>query len=100
MNPKYLPTYISIADTHMFLGVITKDAAPYQEALSWFNKAYALEPENLNLAYAMGGLFTYMQDYDKAIEKLEPLCRGESPDEEEIQKDFKMIEAALGKDKK
>lgn len=175
LNPKYLPTYIAIADTYMLLGAATKDAARYQEALNWFNKAYALEPENLNLAYAMGNLFTYMQDYDKAIAKLEPLCQGGSqddllkeqlatayngkaygfyqsgehleeglalaekaialqpqngvilstkaellyklgrfqeaykhikesiklaPDEEEIQQDFKMIEAALGKDKK
>ncbi len=82
LNPKYLPTYISIANTYMFLGGATKDAAHYQEALDWFNKAYTLEPENLNLAYAMGNLFNYMQDYDKAIAKLEPLSQGGTQDDD------------------
>lgn len=81
LNPKYLPTYISIANTYMLLGAATKDAAHYQEALNWFNKASALEPENLNLAYAMGNLFNYMQDYDRAIAKLEPLCQGGTQDD-------------------
>jgi len=71
LNPKFLPTYITIADTYMLLGEKTKNKAYFKDSLKWFKKARKLEPENIRLAYAMGLLFMSMEQYDKAIEKLE-----------------------------
>lgn len=71
LDPKYIPTYISIADTFMLLAVWTKNDEHYKGALDWFNKGYELDSKNTRLAYATGNLFYYMQDYDNAIEKFE-----------------------------
>ena len=43
----------------------------YQDALAWFDKAAAIDPQNVKLAYAMGHMFIYMQEHDQAIAKLE-----------------------------
>ena len=71
LNPQYMPTYISIADTYMLLGARTNKEGDYQKALNWFNKAYEINPKDLRLAYAMGTFFYYRRENDKAIEKLE-----------------------------
>ncbi len=71
LDPQYIPTYISIADTYMLLGIRTKNEKDNKKALEWFHKAYAINPEDSRLAYAMGTFYFYRQDYDHAIEKLE-----------------------------
>ena len=71
LDPQYIPTYISIADTYVLLAAWTKKEDYYKDASDWFNKGYKIDPENLRLAYATGNLFYYTRDYDKAIEKLE-----------------------------
>ena len=73
LNPKFVPTYISIANAYMFLGLNTKNKTYFKDSLKWFNKAYKLEPKNTKLTYAMGNFFVYTGQHDKAIEKLEPL---------------------------
>jgi len=71
INPKYIPTYISMSNTYLFLALMKKEKKPLKEAKEWFDKAYKIDPANINLAYAMGEYFLYIKDYDKAIEKLE-----------------------------
>ena len=71
LNSKYIPTYISIGDTYLFLALIKKEKGPFKEAKKWFDKAYEIDPSNTNLSYAMGEYFFYIKDYDEAIEKLE-----------------------------
>jgi len=71
LDPTYIPTYISIADTYLLLAEKTGHRNQYTEALKWFNEAYKIDPENLRLIYAMGNLYYAMGKYEKAIEKLE-----------------------------
>lgn len=71
LNPKYLPTYISIADTYMLHAVKVGNKAYFKKALKWFNKAQKIDPNNIRLFYAMGNCYVYMGEYDKGIEKLE-----------------------------
>ncbi|MBU4305989.1 MAG: tetratricopeptide repeat protein [Candidatus Omnitrophica bacterium] len=71
IDPSYIPTYISLADTYMLLGAMTKKEEDNQKALEWFNKACEINPEDLRLAFAMGTFYYHRQDYDNAIEKLE-----------------------------
>ncbi len=79
LNPKFVPTYISIANAYMFLGLKTKNKTYFKDSLKWFNKAYKLEPKNTKLTYAMGNFFVYTGQHDKAIEKIEPLLsRGDN----------------------
>ncbi|MBU0467974.1 MAG: hypothetical protein KKF78_03460 [Candidatus Omnitrophica bacterium] len=71
LDPKHIPTYISIADTYLLLAILFGKEEPYQDALNWFDKGYAIEPSNTRLAYAMGTLHLYKGENDKAIEKFE-----------------------------
>ena len=71
LAPQSIPTYISIADTYMLLARETEEDRHFDTAMEWFNKAYEIDPNNLRLAYAMGNLFQYTKQYDKAIEKYE-----------------------------
>lgn len=70
LNPKYIFSYITIANAYMFRGLQTKNKVYFKEALKWFKKANKLEPKNVKLAYAMGNFFVYTEDYDNATEKL------------------------------
>lgn len=82
LNPKYIFSYITIANAYMFRGLQTKNKIYIKEALNWFNKAAKLEPKNVKLAYALGNFFVYTEDYDRAIEKLEyALSIGENSDQ-------------------
>jgi len=71
LNQKYLYTYISFADTYMLLGLETGKRAYFKKSLHWFNRAYALEPDNIILASAMGHFYVNTGAYDKAIDTLE-----------------------------
>lgn len=71
LESEYLPTYVSIAETHLMRAISTENKAYFDDSLAWFNKAYKIDEKNLMLAYAMGNLFIYMKKYDKAIDKLE-----------------------------
>lgn len=71
LNPKYIFSYITIANAYMFRGLQAKNKIYFKEALKWFNKASKLEPKNIKLVYALGNFFAYTENYDKAIEKLE-----------------------------
>ena len=71
LNPEYVPTHISIANTYMYLGLITNNKSYFNDCLAWLNKAYKLDPKNFKLAYSMGNIFLVMEEYDKGIEKLE-----------------------------
>lgn len=71
LNRKYIPTYISIADTYMFLAIKTGKKAYFNDLMRWFNRAYRLDPKNYRLAYSKGILFMYMKEYSKAIEQFE-----------------------------
>ncbi len=72
LNPRFVPTYISIANAYMFLGLNTKNKTYFKDSMKWFNKAHKLDPKNTKLTYAMGNFFVYTGQHDKAIEKLEP----------------------------
>ena len=71
LNPRYIPTYISIADTYIFLAFIKKEKGPFKKAKEWLDKAYKIDPKNVNLSYIMGRYFLYTKNYDSAIKKLE-----------------------------
>ena len=71
VNPRHIPTYISLADTYFLVGLYNNKKELYRDALAWFDKAYQIDPENSRLAFAMGHMFVYIKEYDKAIEKLE-----------------------------
>jgi tetratricopeptide (TPR) repeat protein len=73
LNPRFVPTYISIANGYMFLGLKTKNKTYLKDSLEWFNKAHKLDPKNIKLTYAISNFFVYTGQHDKAIEKLEPL---------------------------
>ncbi|MDP2980490.1 MAG: hypothetical protein Q8N67_00280 [Candidatus Omnitrophota bacterium] len=71
LNHDYIPTYISIANTYLYLGFKTNKKAYFKDSLVWINKAHKLDPRNLKVAYSMGNIFLAMDEYDKGIEKLE-----------------------------
>lgn len=71
LNRKYIPTYISIADTYMFLARKSGKKAYFNDSIRWFGRAYRLDPKNYKLAYSKGFLFMCMKEYDKAIEQFE-----------------------------
>lgn len=71
LNPNYAPTYISIANTYMYLGLKTNNKAYFDDSLKWINMAHKLDPKNLKVTYLMGNIFLAMNEYDKGIEKLE-----------------------------
>ena len=71
LDPKYLPTYITIGNTYTLLAFFGGNKNYYKTALEWFDRGYKIDPKNLKLAYSMGNTYEYMRDYDKAIEKFE-----------------------------
>lgn len=71
LNPRYIFTYISFADTYTFMGSETGKKTYFKKALEWLSKAYKREPQNVKLNLAMGNLFLSTDQYDKAIEKFE-----------------------------
>ena len=71
LNQNYIPTYISIANTYLYLGFKTNNRAYLEDSLLWINKAHKMDPRNLKVAYSMGNIFLAMDEYDKGIEKLE-----------------------------
>ena len=85
LNPKYIPTYISIANTYMYMAMTTKKKAYYNDSLRWIGKAYKLNPKDLRLAYAAGYIYLRMGQYDKAIEKFEYTYYGGYKDENVLQ---------------
>ncbi|MBF0385652.1 MAG: tetratricopeptide repeat protein [Candidatus Omnitrophica bacterium] len=76
LNPQYIPTYISLADSYMLRGFHKKDDNLFVFAQEWFDKGYKINPKDLRLSYAMGNFFLYKKDYYKAIEKLEFALEG------------------------
>ncbi|MDP2938709.1 MAG: hypothetical protein Q8O13_01310, partial [Candidatus Omnitrophota bacterium] len=44
LNPKYVPTYIAIANTYMYMAIATKKKAYYNDSLRWLGKAHKLDP--------------------------------------------------------
>lgn len=81
LNPKYVPTYIAIANTYVYLAMATRKKAYYNDSLRWIDKAHKLEPKDLKLAYAAGCIYLYIKQYDKAIEKFEYAYYGGGRDE-------------------
>ena len=71
LNPRYIPTYISIANTYMYLGLKTNKKPYFQDAMAWVDKAHKIDPKNSKLAHCAGNIFLVMEEYDKGIEKLE-----------------------------
>jgi tetratricopeptide (TPR) repeat protein len=71
LNKNYIPTYISIANTYLYLGMQTSKKAYLDDSLVWINKAHKIDPRNVKVAYSMGNVFLAMDEYDKGIEKLE-----------------------------
>jgi len=71
LNPGYIPIYISISNTYMYLGLKTNNKSYLKESLNQINKAYKLDQKNLKLAYCAGYIFLAMDEYDKGIERLE-----------------------------
>jgi tetratricopeptide (TPR) repeat protein len=71
LNKDYIPTYISIANTYLYLGVETSKRTYFEDSLVWINKAHRMDPRNVKVAYSMGNIFLAMDEYDKGIEKLE-----------------------------
>lgn len=75
LNPKYIPTYISIADLYMFMGIKTGEKRYFKDALAWFLKARKLDPKNYRIGYAIGHLFVNSGQYEKAIVELENVAK-------------------------
>ena len=71
LNPKYIPTYISIANTYMYLGLKTNKKSYFKNALGWVDKAHKIDSKNSKLAHCTGNIFLVMGEYDKGIERLE-----------------------------
>lgn len=71
LKPDYIPTYISIANTYMHLGLKVNKKAYFKDAMDWVNKAYKVDPKNSKLAYCAGNIFLVMEECDKGIERLE-----------------------------
>ncbi|MFA5060044.1 MAG: CDC27 family protein [Candidatus Omnitrophota bacterium] len=83
LDPKYVPTMLMIANTHMFLGISSKDKSHFKDALSWFSKARSADPKNLRSLYALGYFYYLTGDNLKAIKKLEYLLK-KNPDDEDV----------------
>ncbi|MBU1913384.1 MAG: hypothetical protein KKB22_07620 [Candidatus Omnitrophica bacterium] len=71
LKPDYIPTYISIANTYMYLGLKTNKKPYFQDAMAWVGKAHKIDPKNSKLAHCAGNIFLVMEEYDKGIERLE-----------------------------
>lgn len=71
LKPDYIPTYISIANTYMYLGLKTNNKQYLQDAMGWVDKAHKIDPKNSKLAHCAGNIFLIMEEYDKGIERLE-----------------------------
>ena len=71
LKPDYIPTYISIADTYLYLGLKTNKKPYFQDAMAWVDKAHKIDPKNSKLAHCTGNIFLVMEEYDKGIERLE-----------------------------
>ncbi len=71
LKPDYTPTYISIANTYMYLGLKTNKKPYFQDAMAWVDKAHKIDPKNSKLAHCAGNIFLVMEEYDKGIERLE-----------------------------
>lgn len=71
LGPKYTPTYISVANSYLMLGLQTKDDKYFVEAMKWFEKAKKVEPDDRNLAYAISYFYMATGKLDPAIRKLE-----------------------------
>jgi len=84
LNQNYIPTYISIANTYLYLGFKTNKKAYFEDSLVWLNKAHKLDPRNLKVAYSMGNIFLAMDEYDKGIEKLEYAFQNGANDKDTI----------------
>ncbi len=71
LKPDYIPTYISFANTYLFLARETKDKSHYQSALKWMKKAKKIDPQFVRIYYNYGFLYSMMGEYDKAIDSYE-----------------------------
>jgi tetratricopeptide (TPR) repeat protein len=71
LNPKYIFTCISFADTYMIMGLETKKDVYFKKCLWWFEKAQSLAPGDLKVAYSMGIFFLNTGQYSEAIAKFE-----------------------------
>ena len=49
LKPDYIPTYISIADTYLYLGLKTNKKPYFQDAMAWVDKAHKIDPKNSKL---------------------------------------------------
>jgi len=71
IDPKYLPTYISVGDAYMLLAVKTENREYFEDALAWLNKGSEIDPGNARIAYVIGEVYFRMENYDEAAKKLE-----------------------------
>lgn len=71
MDPSYIPTYISLADTYVMASHYLNDHTALDRALEWLEKGLAQDPSHLGVSFMMGNIYIYMLKYDDAIEKLE-----------------------------
>ena len=68
LNPKYILTYITFADTYLLLGNNQNNPKHYKTAIEWLDKAKKLHDrvyENLDYDYA--NIYLQMSQYEKAI---------------------------------
>ncbi len=68
LNPQYILTYVTLADTYLLLGKNQNTPKDYQTALEWLDKARGLHDrlyEKLDYDYAI--LYVEMGEYAKAI---------------------------------
>jgi len=76
LDPQYIPAYISLGESFILLAMLKDKEANLQKALEWVDKAYEVDPQDLDLALAAGHLFLKRGEFDKAIEKLEFALEG------------------------
>jgi len=84
LNQTYIPVYIGISNTYLFMGSEAKDKTFFKQAMKWLKKAAKIEPGNLKVVYAMGNLFYCTEEYDKAISKMKFLLDKNFVDEHVI----------------
>jgi tetratricopeptide (TPR) repeat protein len=71
LDPHYIPTHITIANTYMFRAFKLGTAKDRQTALDWLNKAQKIDPEDFRVHYARGHVLYVFKRYDKAIKAYE-----------------------------
>lgn len=68
------------------IGLLEAKQEHYAEAIAWYRKAMALNPEMPGLGFNLGLAYFKAGDYRDALRQLDPLLKSEPPDSEDAQR--------------